>query len=832
MKYLLQIPHMRDADKSARSRNPLNIKQPVAALILSLLALTPLHAQPPNDDIENAIPIACGASARVQIERIEDSEEPEAYEAINCTEVISYSANNFTTDVWYTFTGTGDDIRVGTEYASGTTIRVFRARAATEPLTQHNAAERLICVGGRGPVGISFMTIVYYDLRSSIPGETYYVLISSAEPASRTGDFQVAVVCSDADEDGIYSLQDTDDDNDGIPDADESVNHALGKPVTLSSALRGDVEAPRATDGNTAGEAANVAHTGISSSMEWLQVDLGSVEDIERIKIWNRTDGFQNRLGNVYVLVSEDEFGTDFDPAAGEAAFRHQLPATEAGNPEITVNARGRYVRLQKSGTNGPGGNAINIAELQVLADKDTDSDGTPDRLDADSDNDGIPDNVEAQTTAGYQRPDGTDTDSDGLDDAYDTDSGGTALTPVDTDQDGTPDYLDTDSDGDGLGDMEEQTTYYRNAAARPADTDSDRVLDTHDTDQDGDGIPNTDEYEQVARGKAATASSQFAGLVASNAVDGDKTTEAATAGDSMTDWLQVDLGSAQDIRRIKIYNNRNCCQSRLGNAYVLASETPFGTNFNPASGTVAFRHQLPPTESGDPEITVNARGRYVRLQKPGGGNNVLDSLLSIVELEVYAERDTDSDGTPNRLEADSDGDGIPDGIEAQSTAGYRPPAGTDTDQDGLDDAYDTDNGGTALPAPVDTDGDGIPDYLDTDSDNDGTPDAMERGSATINTPADLPDSDNDLEQPGGDIDFRDATDTPGTDTDSDDIFDGNDPDADGDGIPNIEEYENSARGRTVTASSLFGELVASSRTTEAAHRSRHCRRFHATGCR
>ena len=738
---------------------------------------------------------------------------------------------------------------------------------------------------------------------------------------------------TDTDGDGVFDTNDTDNDNDGIPDTEEYVNSALGKAVTMSSVWEMNVGA-KATDGSTAGGTEDVAHTGINGSMEWLEVDLGGVEDIRRIKIWNRTDACCTyRLGSVYVLVSETPFGDSFNPASDAVAFRYQLPAGESGHPEIVVNALGRYVRLQKSGMNGPGGNAINIAELQVLINADTDSDGTPNRLDTDSDGDGIPDGIEAQSTAGYRPPEGMDTDRDGLDDAYDTDNGGTALTPLDTDSDGTPDFLDTDSDGDGTPDamergsativtpanlpdsdsdhgqpggdvdyrdatdtpntdtdgdgifdahdmdddndgipdaednggtvltavdtdsdgtpnsldtdsdgdgipdgIEAQSTAgyrppegmdtdrdglddaydtdnggtalnpldtdsdgtpdfldtdsdgdgtpdenergsaniatptdlpdsdsdhgqpggdvdYRDATDTPnTDTDSDGIFDAHDMDDDNDGLVDTEEYQNHARGKTADASSQFAGLAARHAVDGSRYTEAATNGDSMTDWLEVDLGSTHNISRIKIYNNRNCCQSRLGNVYVMVSETPFGTNFDPAGSAVAFRHQLSATESGDPEITVNARGRYVRLQKPGGGNNVYDNLLSIVELEVYAE-DPDSDNTDNHRDTDSDGDGIPDGIEAQSTAGYRPPAGTDTDGDGLDDAYDTDNGGTAL-APIDTDSDGIPDFLDTDSDNDGTPDASERGTGLVAAPGDLPDTDRD-----GEADYRDADD-------------------------------------------------------------------------
>ena len=143
---------------------------------------------------------------------------------------------------------------------------------------------------------------------------------------------------------------------------------------------------------------------------------------------------------------------------------------------------------------------------------------------------------------------------------------------------------------------------------------------------------------------------------------------------------------------------------------------------------------------------------------------------------------DTDHDGHPDYLDIDADNDGIVDNIEAQTTSDYTAPSGTDTDGDGLDDAYDPDNGGTAV-IPTDTDRDGTPDYLDTDSDGDGISDNTEgwgtdNGRAAVTPPSDAdtdglddaydnnkthinptngqtPDSFPDDDRPGGDRDWR-----------------------------------------------------------------------------
>jgi|GEM_PF-3549701 len=98
------------------------------------------------------------------------------------------------------------------------------------------------------------------------------------------------------------------------------------------------------------------------------------------------------------------------------------------------------------------------------------------------------------------------------------------------------------------------------------------------------------------------------------------------------------------------------------------------------------------------------------------------DGIVDVLE----GTGDSDLDGVIDSLDLDSDGDGIPDNVEGQSTSGYIPPSGTDSDNNGLDDAYETTPGdGTGID-PLDFDTDGVPDYLDTDSDEDGVLDATE----------------------------------------------------------------------------------------------------------
>src|SRR5204862_1282430 len=109
------------------------------------------------------------------------------------------------------------------------------------------------------------------------------------------------------------------------------------------------------------------------------------------------------------------------------------------------------------------------------------------------------------------------------------------------------------------------------------------------------------------------------------------------------------------------------------------------------------------------------------------GANGWSDNIDGVDPLILT---NTDGVGNYNYLDIDSDDDGIPDIIEGQSTAGYVSPAVTDTDFDGINDAYDNNDlafGGAANnginPVADTDDGETVPDYIDTDSDGDGKTD-------------------------------------------------------------------------------------------------------------
>lgn len=146
-----------------------------------------------------------------------------------------------------------------------------------------------------------------------------------------------------------------------------ATNLAQGKPAFQSSDPIGG-SASRAVDGNTDGDWSHgsVTHTNADQYAYWY-VDLGSIQQISTVKIWNRTDCCQDRLSNFYV------FAFDQLPANGNVppsqiatlpTFSSSYVAGQAGTTTtVTFNRAARYVAVQLSGTN-----YLSLAEVQVFS--------------------------------------------------------------------------------------------------------------------------------------------------------------------------------------------------------------------------------------------------------------------------------------------------------------------------------------------------------------------------------------------------------------------------------------------------------------------------------
>ena len=418
--------------------------------------------------------------------------------------------------------------------------------------------------------------------------------------------------------------------------------------------------------------------------------------------------------------------------------------------------------------TPGPGAPAFVDANGDNINDAyDADQDGIMNLFDLDSDNDGISDLVEAGgvDTNGDGRVDGAfaDSDGDGLHNTYDASTGGDAIANFDVDGDGIINYHDLDGDNDGIPDIIESGGTDANNDGRIdgfTDADNDGFADAVDGDADNDGI----------------AENTAAALI-------------ITGPDLNSDGVP------------DVYPRANADANGFPNAVDLDSDN---------DGILDVR------EAGI--VDSNGDGFADGTLGADGWSDTVDGLASLTIPN------TDGLGRPDYLDIDSDDDGIPDNIEGQSTAGYIAPAGTDTDFDGINDAYDNNDlafGGAAnngiTPVADSDDGDTIPDYIDLDTDGDGKTDRIEgwdtNGNGVIDgaeiafvgttdtdndgllneydvddvnpnptngtTPASYPDVNN----PGDDRDWRQSG-----DSDNDGVLNTVDADDDNDGIPDAIE--------------------------------------------
>jgi uncharacterized repeat protein (TIGR01451 family) len=141
------------------------------------------------------------------------------------------------------------------------------------------------------------------------------------------------------------------------------VNVAREREATQSGTLN-DGFASRAVDGNVDGDFWNgsVTHTDWRLHA-WWQVDLGRVQWLDAIQVWNRTGDCANRLSNFYVFVSDDSFPSDdLTTLINDPDVWHYHVPGQGGRPTTIIpDCTGRHVRIQLTG-NKP----LSLAEVQV----------------------------------------------------------------------------------------------------------------------------------------------------------------------------------------------------------------------------------------------------------------------------------------------------------------------------------------------------------------------------------------------------------------------------------------------------------------------------------
>ncbi|WP_167335410.1 Calx-beta domain-containing protein [Pedobacter kyungheensis] len=579
---------------------------------------------------------------------------------------------------------------------------------------------------------------------------------------------------ADFDHDGIPNYLDVDSDNDGIVDAIESNGVAANDPdkdgrygtgafVDVNGNGLHDAVDPAA--GGTALVIGDKDRDGKPNYLD-LDSDADGIPDTYEAAFYI-IDGENDGIIGTGPIVDADKDGlsdlNDPDFVTISTLFNQDRDFDglsnyldiDNDNDGIIDNIEGlptaAYVAPKGVDTDGDGiDDAYDVNNGGAVSGySNIDGGSAADYVDTDADNDGFRDWLENAVNSslevdvknnqtGASGSDGImdllpDADGDGLADIYDNDNGNTS--PIgyatnggqkptdmpatqttsgerdwratsDFDKDGVPDGIDLDDDNDGILDTVDGMVDNGGRDGLP---------NYHDLDSDDDGIPDV-----IEAGGADPDNNGWPGTgQVGTKVDANGVPLAANGGytppdkdgDGIPDFL--DLDSDNDGIADVIENGGpdpdgdGKVGSGVQNDFDSDGIADIVDNYNNLDSSL-------PLPSGTPIVVKDqdGDGLFNHLDLDSDGDGITDAVEGL--------GDPDGDGIPNFLDLDSDGDGIPDNIEAQTTIAYIPPSGSDTNQDGIDNAY-----GTGL-VPVDTDGDGKPDYLDLDSDNDGDSDTIE----------------------------------------------------------------------------------------------------------
>ncbi len=155
-----------------------------------------------------------------------------------------------------------------------------------------------------------------------------------------------------------------------IPLSADSAQAAASVPpgsIATQSSTSGDRGPELAIDGDVSGDDNLGSVTRTDSDFEaWWTVDMQSVIQVERVRLWNRTDCCNERLADFYLFVSELPFAstsvaaTLADPNVTAIFHAGQAPNYLTLQPGVA----GRYLRIQLTGTD-----QLSLAEVQVNTD-------------------------------------------------------------------------------------------------------------------------------------------------------------------------------------------------------------------------------------------------------------------------------------------------------------------------------------------------------------------------------------------------------------------------------------------------------------------------------
>lgn len=424
--------------------------------------------------------------------------------------------------------------------------------------------------------------------------------------------------------------------------------------------------------GDPEGNAALLAPVNVITGKVWDDVDMSQTINGGEV-------GLPGVVVNLYIDVNNDNLVDGGD-------ILIQTATTDANGDYTFEFATTGELVMEVDLTTLPGGYAMTTDNVEETSFQDNFNFG---ELDAnndfgatggpDCDGDGMPDFAEGGV--------GVDSDGDGVDNMCDLDSDNDGILDAfenlfDSDGDGVADYIDLDSDNDGIPDALEANDGVAIAAY---------VVNTarlSGTDTDGDGlIDAVDNDPATAYGVGSTSS------LPNNDNDGD----------GINDFRDLDSDN-DGIYDVLEAGGTDADQDAMEDGFTDGNGDGIGDNLN----TTPL--PIPNTDgTGDPDYIDwdsdddGLDDTLEGLSTPGyvtppvfsdaDGDGIWDFWDPTFGGTVITPEDTDGDGTPDYQDLDSDNDSVVDLIEGNDAnmdgvADY-PPAGTDTDGDGIDDAFD-----------------------------------------------------------------------------------------------------------------------------------------------
>ena len=511
----------------------------------------------------------------------------------------------------------------------------------------------------------------------------------------------------DFDGDGIINSIDLDDDNDGVPDADEYCSSSIALPAT--NTIAGITEFTVPAGWVISNSSPDIATTAYSIYGSWISSCTGTVPKPPNghnswVNFYSNTqEAFKTTLsglviGRTYILkVYYAKFGSTsvlgkITAKLGTTIIDDYRPSAGCGWEtrfiSFTATATSHDLQFQNTGLASPMQNAsVSVSSDALYEVCDTDNDGLPNQFDLDSDGDGCTDAKEAGVTGTLRNGDMKNGANGGVVTTTVSTAGAIAGVINSYGANGLANGLETVAESG----MINYTSTYSNYALSSLnnictgiDTDGDGLVDLTDLDDDNDGILDVIETNwckpltastiiPVGKTYGVTAASFGSYLPAVTA--GLDATTCMSPGQITT--LTYEFGKTVNNPIIGFYGvdyakeewfdlNDNPVKLRIldASAPTSVSNNVLTVSTNPLSGA----NTAATSAMGRIQVYENVTGLKVKhtwLLTSQNCDNHGFSFLEPTECLGGPDPDADNDGVPNRLDLDSDGDGCPDARES-----------------------------------------------------------------------------------------------------------------------------------------------------------------------